>query len=60
VPDPRQQGQAVGQRLGEGEPAAQPDALVEPLLGVGELAALVGHLGHPHQGDARGGQRWLA
>jgi hypothetical protein len=58
LPNPRQDRQAGGQRLGVGEQLpAQRDALGDVLQGSVELVPLVGHLGQAHIPDARGGQR---
>jgi hypothetical protein len=56
LPDPGQRRQPRGQRQGVGELAAQGYAIGEGLQGCIELAPLVGHLGHAHLRDARGGQ----
>ena len=55
--DPRQGGQAVGQRVGIAELAAQPQPFGEMLQGGVELAPLVGDSAETHVGGARGGQR---
>jgi hypothetical protein len=54
--DPRQRGQAGGQRLGEVHLAARPDSLADVPEGRVELVPLVGHLGQAHVRDADGGQ----
>ena len=56
LPDPRQRGQASGQRLGEVHLAARPDSLADVPEGRVELVPLIGHLGQAHIRDARGGQ----
>ena len=56
LPDPRQRGQAGGQRLGEVELPAQREAPGEMPEGRVEFVPLVGHLGQAHVPDARGGQ----
>jgi hypothetical protein len=60
LPDPCQRRQALGQRLGEVELAAQRDALGEMPEGRVELVPLVGHLGQAHMHCARSGQRRAA
>ena len=48
LPNPRQRGQARGQRLGVAELAAQRDALGDVADGSVKLVPLVGHLRHAH------------
>jgi hypothetical protein len=55
LPDPRQRGQAGGQRQGIDELAAQREAIGDLAQRGVEHAPLIGHLGHPHVRDAHGG-----